>query len=73
MSDLSEPTSPRGGPVVTAMLAVGFALGGAVAAVLSPRAAGGVFLTLLVAGVAVRHARRRQPPLRRAMTASIRP
>ena len=64
--------------VVTAMPAVGFAVGGVIAAVLSPRAAymaaaGGVLATLLIAGAAVRHARRRQPPLRRAITASIRP
>jgi MFS family permease len=64
--------------VVTAMPAVGFALGGAIAALLSPRvayltAAGGVLVTLLVAGLAVRRARRRQAPFREAITASIRP
>jgi hypothetical protein len=64
--------------VVTAMPAAGFALGGGIAALLWPRAAylaaaGGVFVTRVVAGAALRHSRRRQPPLRRAITASIRP
>jgi predicted MFS family arabinose efflux permease len=52
--------------VATAMPAVGFALGGAIAALFSPRAAylvaaGGVLVTLLVGAAIVRQARRRDP------------
>src|SRR5207247_247047 len=55
--------------ITTAMPAVGFALGGAIAALLSPRAAyfaaaGGVLVTLLVASVVLRAARRRAPRYR---------
>src|SRR4051794_38078270 len=69
--------------VATAAPAVGFALGGAIAALASPRAAylaaaTGVLVTLLVAGVVVRATRRPQlAPLpfspRSAITRSIKP
>jgi hypothetical protein len=58
--------------ITTAMPAVGFALGGAIAVLLSPRAAyfaaaGGVLVTLVVAGAVLRTARRR--PVRVARSA----
>lgn len=70
--------------VATAMPAVGFALGGAIAALASPRAAylaaaAGVLGTLLVAGLLVRTTRRRRQPApfplseRSAITRSISP
>jgi hypothetical protein len=51
--------------VATAMPAVGFALGGAIAALVSPRAAylaaaGGVLVTVLAGAAVVRNARRRE-------------